>query len=170
MQADGMNDNLSGNPAMPPPTGTTVQDREGITDRHPSARPAAGMGITDSHPCALIAAGTKSQAATPLPSPQQERESQQPPVCPPAAGMEITTATRLPSPQQEWKSQAATPLPSRSRNGNNKQEPFCLLPKTTDIARQLSRLPWRYFCLYKGLSLISTDRTPHQSAWRHERG
>ena len=37
MQADGMNDNLSGNPAMPPPTGTTVQDREGITDMHPSA-------------------------------------------------------------------------------------------------------------------------------------
>lgn len=37
MQADGMNDNLSGNPAMPPPTGTTVQDREGITDRNPSA-------------------------------------------------------------------------------------------------------------------------------------
>ena len=46
MQAEGMNDNLSGNPAMPPPTGTTVQDREGITDRHPSALPAAGMGIT----------------------------------------------------------------------------------------------------------------------------
>ena len=46
MQADGMNDNLSGNPAMPPPTGTTVQDREGITDRHPSALTAAGMGIT----------------------------------------------------------------------------------------------------------------------------
>ena len=46
MQADGMNDNLSGNPAMPPPTGTTVQDREGITDRHHSALPAAGMGIT----------------------------------------------------------------------------------------------------------------------------
>ena len=46
MQADGMNDNLSGNPAMPPPTGTTVQDREGITDMHPSALPAAGMEIT----------------------------------------------------------------------------------------------------------------------------
>ena len=87
MQADGMNDNLSGNPAMPSPTGTTVQDREGITDRHPSALLAAGTGITDRHPSA--------------PS-QQERESQ--------------------------------------------QEPFCLLPKTTDIARQLSRLPWRYFC------------------------
>ncbi|MDD7103948.1 MAG: hypothetical protein PUI30_03750 [Bacteroidales bacterium] len=57
MQADGMNDNLSGNPAMPPPTGTTVQDREGITDRHPSALPAAGAGITSS---------------TPMPSPQQE--------------------------------------------------------------------------------------------------
>lgn len=46
MQADGMNDNLSGNPAMPPLTGTTVPDREGITSRHPSALPAAGMGIT----------------------------------------------------------------------------------------------------------------------------
>ena len=54
MQADGMNDNLSGNPAMPPPTGTTVQDREGITDRHPSALPAAGMGITDMHPSACF--------------------------------------------------------------------------------------------------------------------
>lgn len=53
MQADGMNDNLSGNPAMPPPTGTTVQDREGITDKHPSAHPAAGTGITSSHPSAL---------------------------------------------------------------------------------------------------------------------
>ena len=61
MQADGMNDNLSGNPAMPPPTGTTVPDREGITDMHPSALPAAGMEIT---------------AGTTLPSPQQERESQ----------------------------------------------------------------------------------------------
>ena len=57
MQADGMNDNLSGNPAMPPPTGTTVQDRE---------------GITDSLPCALLAAGTGITAGTPLPSPQQE--------------------------------------------------------------------------------------------------
>lgn len=46
MQADGMNDNLSGNPAMPPPTGTTVPDREGITDMHPYAHPAAGMEIT----------------------------------------------------------------------------------------------------------------------------
>ena len=54
MQADGMNDNLSGNPAMPPPTGTTVPDREGITDRHPSALPAAGMGITSSHPSACF--------------------------------------------------------------------------------------------------------------------
>ena len=61
MQADGMNDNLSGNPAMPPPTGTTVPDREGITDRHPSALIAAGMEIT---------------TATRLPSPQQEWESQ----------------------------------------------------------------------------------------------
>ena len=59
MQADGMNDNLSGNPAMPPPTGTTVPDREGITSRHPSAIPAAGMGITSSHPSALLAAGTE---------------------------------------------------------------------------------------------------------------
>ena len=59
MQADGMNDNLSGNQAMPPPTGTTVPDREGITSRHPSAIPAAGMGITSSHPSALLAAGTE---------------------------------------------------------------------------------------------------------------
>ena len=58
MQADGMNDNLSGNPAMPPPTGTTVQDREGITSRHPYAHLAAGMEITDMHPSALPAAGT----------------------------------------------------------------------------------------------------------------
>lgn len=61
MQADGMNDNLSGNPAMPPPTGTTVPDREGITDSHPSA---------------LIAAGTGIIAGTLLPSPQQEWKSQ----------------------------------------------------------------------------------------------
>lgn len=54
MQADGMNDNLSGNPAMPPPTGTTVPDREGITDMHPSALPAAGTGITDMHPSACF--------------------------------------------------------------------------------------------------------------------
>ena len=53
MQADGMNDNLSGNPAMPPPTGTTVPDREGITDSHPSVLIAAGMEITSSHPSAL---------------------------------------------------------------------------------------------------------------------
>ena len=50
MQADGMNDYLSGNPAMPPPTGTTVPDREGITDMHPSALPAAGMEITSATP------------------------------------------------------------------------------------------------------------------------
>ena len=54
MQADGMNDNLSGNPAMPPPTGTTVQDREGITDRHSYAHPAAGTEITSSHPSACF--------------------------------------------------------------------------------------------------------------------
>lgn len=70
MQADGMNDNLSGNPAMPPPTGTTVQDREGITDKHPSALPAAGMGITDRNPSALHAAGTgitsRNQSAIPV--------------------------------------------------------------------------------------------------------
>ena len=72
MQADGMNDNLSGNPAMPPPTGTTVQDREGITSRHPSAHPAAGMEITYSHPCALLAAGTGITAGIRLPTPQQE--------------------------------------------------------------------------------------------------
>ena len=46
MQADGMNDNLSGNPAMPPPIGTTVPDREGITDMHPSALTPAGTEIT----------------------------------------------------------------------------------------------------------------------------
>ena len=87
MQADGMNDNLSGNPAMPPPTGTTVQDREGITDMHPSALIAAGTGITDRHPSAL-----------------------------PAAGTGITAGTRLPSSQQEWKSQAATHLPASNNN------------------------------------------------------
>ena len=54
MQADGMNDNLSGNPAMPPPTGTTVQDREGITGSHPYALIAAGMEITSSHPSACF--------------------------------------------------------------------------------------------------------------------
>lgn len=101
MQADGMNDNLSGNPAMPPPTGTTVQDREGITDKHPSALPAAGMGITSSHPSAHPAAGMGITDSHPSASSQQERESQ--------------------------------------------QEPVFLLPTTTDIARQLSRLPWRYF-------------------------
>ena len=53
-----MNDNLSGKPAMPPPTGMTVPDREGITDSHPSAHPAAGMEITYSHPYAHPAAGT----------------------------------------------------------------------------------------------------------------
>lgn len=87
MQADGMNDNLSGNPAMPPPTGTTVPDREGITDRHPSAHPRSRNG---NHRLASL-------------------------------------------------------CPHRSRNVNHKQAPLCLLPKTTDIARQLSRLPWRYF-------------------------
>lgn len=46
MQADGMNDNLSGNPAMPPP-----QARLFRTER-------------------------ESQTGTRLPSPQQERESQ----------------------------------------------------------------------------------------------
>ncbi|MDY4431542.1 MAG: hypothetical protein SPE38_00400 [Prevotella sp.] len=54
MQADGMNDNLTGNPAMPPPTGTTVPDGEGITDSHPSALPAAGTEITSSHPSACF--------------------------------------------------------------------------------------------------------------------
>lgn len=87
MQADGMNDNLSGNPAMPPPTGTTVQDREGITDKHPSAHPAEGMGITDRHHSAL----------TP-------------------AGMGITYSHPSAIPQQEWKSQAATRLPASNNN------------------------------------------------------
>lgn len=87
MQADGMNDNLSGNPAMPPPTGTTVQDREGITDRNHSALIAAGMGIT---------AGTR------LPTPQQEQESQ--------------AGTRLSSPQQEQESQTGTRLSASNNN------------------------------------------------------
>ena len=87
MQADGMNDNLSGNPAMPPPTGTTVPDREGITDMHPSAHPAAGMGITGRNPSAL-----------------------------PAAGMEITYSHPSAPSQQEQKSQAATPLPASNNN------------------------------------------------------
>ena len=65
MQADGMNDNLSGNPAMPPPTGTTVQDREGITDKHPSALIAAGTEITYSHPSALLAAGMEITSSHP---------------------------------------------------------------------------------------------------------
>ena len=76
MQADGMNDNLSGNPAMPPPTGTTVQDREEITDKHPSAHPAEGMGITSSHPSA--------------PPSSRNGNHIQAPLCPLAAGMEIT--------------------------------------------------------------------------------
>ena len=141
MQADGMNDNLSGNPAMPPPTGTTVPDREGITDSHPSALLAAGMEIT---------------TATHLPSCIRKRNHIQAPLCPPRS--------------RNGNHKQAPLCPPRSRNGNHKQTPVCLLPTTTDIARQLSRLPWRYFCLYKGLSLISTDRTPPQSAWRHERG
>ena len=65
MQADGMNDNLSGNPAMPSPTGTTVQDREGITDMHPSALIAAGTEITYSHPSALLAAGMEITSSHP---------------------------------------------------------------------------------------------------------
>ena len=76
MQADGMNDNLSGNPAMPPPTGTTVQDREGITDRHPSALLAAGMEITSSHPYAASQQEQKSHTATPLPASNNNRYRQ----------------------------------------------------------------------------------------------
>ena len=76
MQADGMNDNLSGNPAMPPPTGTTVPDREGITDRHPSALLAAGMEITDRHHSALLAAGMGITTATPLPASNNNRYRQ----------------------------------------------------------------------------------------------
>ena len=72
MQADGMNDNLSGNPAMPPPTGTTVQDREGITDMHPSALPAAGMEITYRHPYAHPPAGMEIRAGTRLPASKQQ--------------------------------------------------------------------------------------------------
>lgn len=83
MQADGMNDNLSGNPAMPPPTGTTVQDREGITSRHPSAHPAAGTGITSSHPSALPAAGMGITDSHPpaLPSAGMEITSRHPSAC-----------------------------------------------------------------------------------------
>lgn len=105
MQADGMNDNLSGKPAMPPPTGTTVSDREEITDRHPSAHLAAGM--------------------------------------------EITAGTRLPSSQQEWESHTGTPMPIPQQERESQQPPVFLLPTTTDIARQLSRLPWRYFFYIK---------------------
>ena len=76
MQADGMNDNLSGNPAMPSPTGTTVPDREGITDRHPSALLAAGMEITDRHHSALLAAGMGITTATPLPASNNNRYRQ----------------------------------------------------------------------------------------------
>ena len=54
MQAEGMNDNLSGNPAMPPPTGTTVQDREEITAMHPVCLPAAGTEITSRNPSACF--------------------------------------------------------------------------------------------------------------------
>ena len=78
MQADGMNDNLSGNPAMPPPTGTTVSDREGITSSHPSALPAAGMGITSRHPSAHPAAGMEITSRHPYAHL--------------AAGMEITSS------------------------------------------------------------------------------
>ncbi|MDD5814400.1 MAG: hypothetical protein PUD32_09305 [Bacteroidales bacterium] len=108
-----------------PPQARQFQDREGITDKHPSALIAAGTEITYSHPSALL-----------------------------AAGMEITSSHPSAPSQQEWESQ---------------QAPVFLLPTTTDIARQLSRLPWRYFCLYKGLSMMPTDRTPSQAAWRHER-
>lgn len=76
MQADGMNDNLSGNPAMPPPTGTTVPDREGITDRHPSALPAAGMEITSRNPSALPAAGMKITSRHPMPASKNNRYRQ----------------------------------------------------------------------------------------------
>ena len=104
MQADGMNDNLSGNPAMPPPHRHDCSGQRGNHRHAPVCPLAAGMGITDSHPCALIAAGTKSQAATPLPSPQQEWKSQQPPLCPP-----------------------------RSRNRNHKQPPSALPAAGTGI-------------------------------------
>ena len=76
MQADGMNDNLSGNPAMPPPTGTTVQDREGITDMHPSALLAAGMEITYSHPSAILQQEQESQTGTRLPASNNNRYRQ----------------------------------------------------------------------------------------------
>ena len=76
MQAEGMNDYLSGNPAMPPPTGTTVQDREGITDMHPSAHLAAGMEITSRHPSAQPAAGMGITAGTRLSASNNNRYRQ----------------------------------------------------------------------------------------------
>lgn len=76
MQADGMNDYLSGNPAMPPPTGTTVPDREGITDMHPSALPAAGMEITYRHPYAHPPAGMEIRAGTRLSASNNNRYRQ----------------------------------------------------------------------------------------------
>lgn len=126
MQADGMNDNLSGNPAMPPPTGTTVPGQRGNHRQAPVC-------------------------------PHRSRNGNhiQPPLCPPR------------SRNGNHKQPPLCPHPSR--NGNHKQPPVCLLQTTTDIARQLSRLPWRYFCLYKVLSMMPPDRTPPQAAWRHER-
>lgn len=97
-----MNDNLSGNPAMPSPTGTTVPDREGITDSHPSALLAAGMEITDIHPCALLAVGMGITDMHPSALP--------------AEGMGITDRHPSAIPQQEWKSQAATRLPASNNN------------------------------------------------------
>lgn len=65
MQADGMNDNLSGNPAMPPPP----QARQFQTERESqTATPcplAAGMGITDRHHSALLAAGMEITSRNP---------------------------------------------------------------------------------------------------------
>ena len=91
MQADGMNDNLTGNPAMPPPhrhdcSGQRGNHREapvcplaagmGITGMHPFALTAAGMGITDRHPSAHPAAGTGITAATRLPTSKNNRYRQ----------------------------------------------------------------------------------------------
>lgn len=83
MQADGMNDNLSGNPTMPPPTGTTVSDREGITSSHPYAHPAAGTGITNRHHSALPAAGMGITSSHPsaLPSAGLEITNRNPSAC-----------------------------------------------------------------------------------------
>ncbi|MDD6028353.1 MAG: hypothetical protein PUC02_05800 [Bacteroidales bacterium] len=48
-----------------PPQARQFQDREGITDKHPSALIAAGTEITYSHPSALLAAGMEITSSHP---------------------------------------------------------------------------------------------------------